>query len=308
MLEILHVTLNIVFFRFYHFLQNCVDFIYVASLVLYMCSQAYDPLYTISISCLCNIFLLVLFSHFLYSITYVVNDYINYKDDFAIKFNDPDKYSFYEYRPIQYFGKLVVYPLIVIYIIFVSVIWHSMFVNILTIYEIALIVLFYSILSISESLSKKGSVKRRTFFLLQLYSKYMTFAILLLRFLDLPLSLQEIINISVCASPYTIYRSYQDILTEYFLERQAKRGFNKIDVYTAMGFFITISLITLTMAMSNPLLVMVHLVVSAPFGILVIIVPSLILGKNDKTIYDLYKRSGIKLLFVFLLLLLVLWL
>jgi len=306
--EFTHVVLNITFFRFYHFLQNCVDFAYIASLILYMYIRIQSSLFIDSTTYLHHFFLLTLFSHFLYSITYIINDYINYEEDLAIKMIDVDKYSFYKYRPIHYFGKRITGILVFVYATYVFILWRFMFVRILAIHEIILIVLLFSCLSLFASLSKRKSFGKKCTFLLQLYSKYFVLAILLTRSLGISISLYEILCIGLCISPYTLYRTFQDLLSYFFLEHRMKENRCKGLNYAAICILIAIISVTLIIVVLNFSLIMVHFLVSAPFATLVIVLPSLIFGRQDKTIYDLYKRSSVKLAFALLLLYMVLWL
>lgn len=297
--ELARVALNVMFLRFDSFLQNCIDFIYIGSLILYMHVQG-RSLFVIT-----DLTSLVVFSHFLYSVTYIINDYINYEDDFVIKSVDLGKYSFYRYRPIQYFGKRSIHLFIFIYVAYTFVFWYF-FSSIITVSEIILLIVLYSLLSIFESLSKKKSAKKRLSFLLQLYSKYTVFTVLVIRCLGVPFSLSKIMDVVVCFSPYVFYKAFQDVLSNILLKHEMKGDNNKGFVYVMVSIFMVITLATLIRGLSNPSIIMTHLMITSPFIILVIIVPSLILGVQDKTVHDLYKRLGLKFLLVLLLLLMVL--
>lgn len=297
-LDLAIAIINAIFIRLGHFLQNSIDFIYIASYLVYVYSRWLSmPLQPLDVL---SILMLVIFSHFIYSITYIINDYINYGDDLSIKALDPEKYSFYMYRPIQYFGKAVTIVLLLIYTIYVSLFWR--FINILTINSLIEIVTLFAFLSILESTSKKWSVKKKTVFSFQLVVKYFVFALLLSKFFGLTLSLDALVSIIACVIPYTFYRSSQDKLKSVLLKRVrdiGSRSRNIIFIVTITVVIIAVSMVIMfTQPNINLLLLYIveaHLVVSMPFLFLTIVIPLKLLGVNDKNIYSLYRRLGVKL-------------
>jgi len=175
--DVLMVCINFVLFRFDAFLQNLINFlvysIYQMSFLILM------DIHPINIS-LSTLVVIMLCTHYLYAITYAVNDFVNYYDDRALS-RDLGKYSFYRFRFIQFIGRrLEGFALQTLYYVALATISLSLLkeYNVNTYFVITLTSIFL-FLSLVESLSKKRSVMKHLSFTLQQIMKMFTFSYLL---------------------------------------------------------------------------------------------------------------------------------
>ncbi len=174
--DIFIVSMNFVLIRVDAFLQNAVNFL-AYSLYQTVFLSLLDNLLTISLT---KILLISLGVHFLYSITYMLNDFINYYDDRSLSY-DRNKYSFYKLRLIQFLGRRLegfiiqasYYTIIFCTLLYLLRERHTM------VYSIVLIVLAFIILSIIESLSKKKTLTKHLSLVLQQITKVLAFSYML---------------------------------------------------------------------------------------------------------------------------------
>jgi hypothetical protein len=178
--DVLMVSINFVLFRFDAFLQNLINFsifsIYQISFLSLMNGMNGHPI-NISLSML---IITMSCTHYLYAITYAVNDFINFYDDKALSY-DPEKYSFYKFRFIQYIGRrLEGFILQIFYYAALAAISLNFLkeYNVNTYYVITLILIFF-LLSVVESFSKKRTVMKHISFTLQQIMKMFSFSYLL---------------------------------------------------------------------------------------------------------------------------------
>lgn len=175
--DILIVCINFVLFRLDAFLQNLINFLVYS--IYQMCFLILMGVHPINIS-LSTLVVIMLCTHYLYAITYAVNDFVNYYDDRALS-RDLGKYSFYRFRFIQFIGRRFEgFALQTLYYVALATISLSLLkeYNVNTCFVITLTLIFF-FLSIVESLSKKRTVMKHLSFTLQQIMKMFAFSYLL---------------------------------------------------------------------------------------------------------------------------------
>lgn len=278
-IELLIVIFNLITIRLEHFLQNYIDFIYIAVLLNFCISSS--PKFS-----LLTITVMPIFAHFLYSITYIINDYINYHDDLLLRDQDPQKYSFYKYRPMQYFGKKIIVLLMVLYLTYIAILLR--FIS-LKIYEAALIISIFSLLAIAESTAKKGTTVKMYIFFFQLLTKYIVFSVLLLIYSIGILPLQDSVLVAFyCVLPYALYRALGGIL------KGPGKQMRKILVVAMIIFVSAYALLSFFQRYLFIGILKAHLIVSVPFVVFIIGIPAMLFGITDRNVYELYRRLIIK--------------
>lgn len=166
------LLINTLTYRVDAFVSNLADFLIILTFSVFV----YSSLDLVKIGFGKIIFSLVKIAvgmHFLYSIVYIINDFIDY--DIVTNF-DSLKYSFYKYRPVIYFkrGKSAMFMILLWYLICVYLI--------LSIFEVPLsltilFVLSFVFFSIIRSLSE--GILRFAFFGLLRFFKYICLITLL---------------------------------------------------------------------------------------------------------------------------------
>jgi len=116
------VAANIVLVRIDAFLNNYIE-LTSAGLFLLLFAKFEEIISSLALNMLIALNVLALIVHLVYSIVYIVNDYIDFEEIQGIKKNK-DLYSFYEYRPIIYFNKskIIMIYFISLYILGVTLI------------------------------------------------------------------------------------------------------------------------------------------------------------------------------------------
>jgi hypothetical protein len=142
---------NLVFIRFDAFLNNYIEltFLYIF-LTLFGEFIEVQPLSANPIQLLLTLNLLVISTHYVYSITYIINDILDFEDVQKLRVNE-DKYSFYKLRPLVYYNRslITVLYLVTLYIAFLILLSIS-FTSIILIYPPLL-----TALTLMHSKSKK---------------------------------------------------------------------------------------------------------------------------------------------------------
>jgi len=102
------LILNLVFIRFDAFLNNYIEltFLYIF-LTLFSEFAGIQTLSTNPIQLLLTLNILVISTHYVYSITYVINDILDFEDMQKLGVNE-DKYSSYKLRPIVYYNRSLI--------------------------------------------------------------------------------------------------------------------------------------------------------------------------------------------------------
>jgi len=176
-IDVLTVCINFILFRLDAFLQNLINFL--AYSIYQMCFLLLMVVHPTNIS-LSTLVVIMLCTHYLYAITYAVNDFVNYYDDRVLSC-DLEKYSFYKFRFIQFIGRrLEGFALQTIYYVALTAISLSLLkeYNVNTYFVITLTLVFF-FLSIVESLSKKRTVMKHLSFTWQQIMKMFAFSYLL---------------------------------------------------------------------------------------------------------------------------------
>lgn len=172
------VIFNLLTVRLDALLSNFIDFSFIALYTLvtysYMGSLSLPSGETIR-----QVILASLSSHCLYSLAYIVNDFIDYGDVKRHQ-NDPNLYSLYKYRPVVYFdrSKSIITYLACIYSLYLFGVLKAFF---YIRYLLTIIVPLLFTQSIVHSLCK-GSAKALSFLALRLV-KYMLFLTMLSMFM-----------------------------------------------------------------------------------------------------------------------------
>jgi len=145
------LILNLVFIRFDAFLNNYIElaFLYIF-LTLFSEFTGIQTLSTNPIQLLLTLNMVVIGTHYIYSITYVINDILDFEDIQKLGVNE-DKYSFYKLRPIVYYNRslITVLYLVALHITFLILLSVSLTSTIL-IYPLLLVAL-----TLMHSKSKK---------------------------------------------------------------------------------------------------------------------------------------------------------
>jgi len=132
--------------------------------------------YTFNVS-ITTLIIIMIGTHYLYAITYAINDFINYHDDRALSYN-PEKYSFYKFRFIQFSGRrLGGFLLQTFYYIALTAIFLDFLRKYnVKIFSMIILILAFILLSIVESLSKNNVITKRLSFTLQQIMKMFAFS------------------------------------------------------------------------------------------------------------------------------------
>jgi len=155
---------NLITFRLDAFLQNQIHFLMYT--IYWMWFLYFND---ISIHITVTSMLAVILSvHYLYAITYALNDFINYYEDRKLS-SDPYKFSFYRLRFVQFYGKrfegfliqLAYYAIVLVVIICVMMISKT------DLYIVIAIILSLILMSIIESVFKKGTSGKHLAFISQ---------------------------------------------------------------------------------------------------------------------------------------------
>jgi hypothetical protein len=114
------LILNLIFIRFDAFLNNYIEltFLYIF-LTLFGKFIEVQSLSANSIQLLLTLNALVISTHYIYSITYIINDILDFEDVQKLRVNEA-KYSFYKLRPLVYYNRslITVLYLVTLYIVF----------------------------------------------------------------------------------------------------------------------------------------------------------------------------------------------
>jgi hypothetical protein len=314
--NVLIAFLNFASFRLDAFLQNLINFVIYS--IYQMCFLILMSAYPINIS-LSSLVIIMLFTHYLYAITYAINDFINYYDDRALS-RDLEKYSFYKFRFIQFIGKRFEgFALQTLY----YAIWATVSLSFLKEYDVntyfvIIITLIFLSLSVVESLSPKRTFMKHLSFTLQQITKMSAFSYLL--------SVVWLGTYDVYA--FTIFLSWGLLFIGYTTLRSSLENIyfndslNRRSVITLSFILHSLRNKTFTTLLSfSPYLVMIALFVytstislaSYTFKIFIttvishlIILPiwafyfilAKVFGEKDKNIYQLLRRLLFKCLFL----------
>ena len=315
--DVLMVCINFILFRLDAFLQNLLNFsiysIYQMSFLVLM------RVYPINIS-LNTLVVIILCAHYLYAITYAVNDFINYYDDKALS-RDLEKYSFYRFRFIQFIGRRFKgFAIQTLYYIALATISLSLLRTYnVNAYFVIIITLIFFFSSIAESISKKHTVMKHLSFTLQQIMKMFAFSYILS---VVWLGAYDVYAFTIFLSwglifiGYTILRSS---LENIYFNASLNRG-SVINILTFVLHSLRNNPFT-TLLSFSPYLVMIALFVysctmnftSYAFKIFIttcvshlILIPiwvfyfilAKIFGEKDKNIYHLLRRLLCKCLFL----------
>jgi hypothetical protein len=316
--NVLMVCINFVLFRFDAFLQNLINFfIYSIYQIFFLLLMSMHPT-SISLS---TLVVIMLCTHYLYAITYAVNDFVNYYDDRALSY-DLEKYSFYMLRFIQFIGRrLEGFVLQAIYYVALAAISLSILkeYNVNTYFAITLTLIFF-FLSIVESHSKKRTIMKHLSFTSQQIMKMFAFSYLL--------SIVWLGAYDVFA--FTIFLSWGLIFIGYTVLRSTLENIYSNDSLSSESVINMFSLtwrslrnksFTTIILSFSPYLLMIALyfytclvyLTSYTFKICIvtgvshlILIPvwvfyfilAKIFGEKDKSIYHLIRRLGYKCLFL----------
>ena len=166
------LSLNLIFVRFDAFLNNYIKLTFLGIfLILFIKFTGVRSLSMNPIQLLLTLNVLVISSHYAYSIAYIINDFLNFESIQRLKV-DKNKYSFYKLRPIVYYNKSTTIMLCLIALYITSLFLLSI--------SLTCIVLIYSPLLTALTLMHSRSEKFRpiTFACLQAL-KYALFLTLL---------------------------------------------------------------------------------------------------------------------------------
>jgi len=306
---------NLLTFRLDAFLQNQIYFLTYITYWMWFLHFSNVSVYLKATSLL----IVILSTHYLYAITYALNDFINYYEDRKLS-SDPCKFSFYRLRFIQFYGKRLAGFFIQLgyYVMVLTVILHVM--KMLSVDFLILIVTISSfmLVSVVESIFRKGTLSKHLAFVLQQILKlFLLSYILSIVFTGSYNFLELVIFFTWCL----VYIGYTTLRSMY---ENFKLKLNKLlDDETAHSMLISIFhffsnnhqvlislspwlLITVLLgytitSFESPLKILIvaitsHLVV-APIWILNLVLAKM-LGVKDRTLYQLLKRLMLKYLAV----------
>ena len=221
------VILNLLTVRFDAFLSNFIEFLFIG-LYMIIVSKYLGLMALPAIEIIQQLFWASFTSHALYSVVYIVNDFIDYQDVKKLQGN-PLSYSFYKYRPMVYFNRSIS---IMIYLACLYLLYLFNGLKALPNIHIVLgFVISLFALSIWHSLAK--SLTRALSFLFLRLIKYLLFLTI---FTSLIEPCDDILTMMV-ALPITI--SYA-IYTSLSYAKQKKLVNNKDESYTSFAMILTL--------------------------------------------------------------------
>jgi hypothetical protein len=185
------------------FLSNVIEFLFIGLFITVV--SRFLGLISLASGLLViqGLVLAVLSSHFIYSIVYTVNDYLDYPSINSIVDKSSQRYSFYRFRPLIYFGnrKSVLLFLVGLYL-------TATVLTISAIPTATVPILLFSTVLLVVSLSHshfKGLYRVLSFSALRL-TKYLLFIVLFSSFIHL--SLTAVLAAFALIIPYWLYVSY----------------------------------------------------------------------------------------------------
>ena len=101
------LMLNLVFVRFDAFLNNYIELTFLAVFLMLFAKFTYAQcMFTSPVQALLALNALIVASHYVYSIVYIVNDYLDFESVQRLK-AERGKYSFYRFRPIIHYSRSI---------------------------------------------------------------------------------------------------------------------------------------------------------------------------------------------------------
>jgi hypothetical protein len=261
---------GVLVFRIDAFLSNIVEFLFIGLFILIV--NRFAGLFAIaSQSIAIAVILSVLSSHFIYSIVYIINDFVDYPHIQKNQNNsDSVSYSFYKFRPLMYFArrKILIVCLSALYLLFLSIAIIE-FSNVA--YAILGAVVWFFFLSLLHSYSR-SSKRVFSFFLLRL-SKYFLFTLILASLLS---SLNGFVFAAFALPLIIPYLTYESII--YYKERHLSEDKNSknfkilLSILAGALIVLTVYVFSASQLLNYPVAVFLASVIA---GYLIVVIPFL---------------------------------
>jgi|GEM_PF-3411627 len=207
------LTINLIVFRVDAFMNNYIEFSFVIIYLMGIYGYVKSPLAR-SPELILNIITVSIVAGLIYSIVYVVNDFIDFKKIKSFQ-NNSAKFSFYALRPIIHFHRSISISIYLIWLYALYTIYIALFFSIN-------IILFAGVLfslSIVHSLMH-NRLRPVTFFMLRM-TKYLLLLTLLSTVLS-SLRVSEILTITLpLIVPYTSIQTYFYAIQKNAFSRQS---------------------------------------------------------------------------------------
>jgi len=307
---------NLITFRLDAFLQNQIHFLMY---IIYWVWFLYFNDISIHIT-MTSMSVVILSVHYLYAITYALNDFINYYEDRKLS-SDPYKFSFYRLRFVQFYGKrfegfliqLAYYAIVLIAIIHVMMIFKT------DLYVVITTILSFILMSIIESAFKKGTSGKHLAFISQQMLKLFLLSYILGAVFTNSYNYTEFIVFSSWCLIFIGYMTVRSIRENFKLQLNKPPDSDLIHSMLVSVFhlfnnnppkallllspwlFVIVLFCYSVILFGSPLKILLititsHLLI-APIWIFNLVLAK-ILGVEDRTLYQLLKRLILKYLAV----------
>ena len=232
------IGLNLVFVRFDAFLNNYVELIFIG-LFLLIFAKFSSILFPWSIDLLILLNILAIGTHFVYSIVYIVNDYIDFKEVQKLR-ESKDLFSFYEFRPIVYFNRT---NTILIYLIGFYLLITSLLIALIS----CMIVVYPPVLVVTALVhSKTGKYRYITFAILRAL-KYLMFLSILFLYLPSIRSAQVITASLILVIPFLAIH-----MNTYMRSKVTNKCFLNLNInIKSIIFYVIIGLILIALLLTS---------------------------------------------------------
>ena len=288
------VLLNLVLVRVDAFLQNFFDFLYIVAYTIVLSSTISPIKSKIEVR---YITIIPFAIHILYSLTYIISDYIDYHRDIG-KAENIQLWSFYRYRPICYFKKTrtIFTYLIILYFFYVLLFFIVLRLPVFNNLPLLLITIFLiSSLAIIHSLSGDRSTIKLITFSSQRLLKYAIYVFVADKLLALSKHSFNIIIMTSLIIPYTIYNVLKYNNTKEIIKiNKIPIMFAQASVTLISATIFAISIITYRaipyrIADIVKAIILAHLATTTPLMIVKIYL-SIKLGSKNENFYMHVKR------------------
>jgi len=278
------LMLNLIFVRFDAFLNNYIELTFLGMfLILFIKFTGVQILSVDSMQFLLSLNILVVSSHYAYSIVYVINDFLDFESIRRLKL-DKSKYSFYRLRPIIYYNRSITIMLYLITLYTTSML-------LLSISLTKIVILYSPLLIISSFIHSRSEDFRPITFACLRTLKYALFLTLIYH------RLYDMASQYIVYAFITLTLSFSSYHIIMYMKSKAQlwQTSSYQDVKLFIAIFLTASILLL--------ILLIHLNIAIPFtkSLLITFTPFLLirqllrlmLGAKNPDVYVHIKRLTI---------------